>query len=197
MAQTYTTEHLIDIAGGAIDFTNDMMIRECLNIEGTEFPTPKPVNLYSTDPKNRFCLSLDSEDQYASFTCDLYGKELIWMINDETVAVYTARDIAMLEDIQKISVEIDSTSNPLSEYYTAYKMFIDIVPANESVYRIPKCNSTLVIRPVNQSYFIPFSVTCQTFCDDTFGGIDTDKSVCQTQEYVVIGKYYNYYRHLL
>ena len=167
---------------------NRTLQADCLNIGDSEFyDLPPPVKLYSNDDDVNYLCPRDPT-RYYSFTCEIYGRDLIWKFNGEPVKSFLSNApnrTGMLENTEG--------SNPAPNAYHISATLISIV--EDTIYGVPKCNSTLVVRPVTTDHtmLIPFNITCQTYCErditleDSSGQRHLDHIVCQSQEYHLIG----------
>ena len=154
---------------------NENEARKCLNLTNfnTEVPLPVILNqsLIITEDNGFIC---DNEPIFYTFSCTLYGDDLIWYFNNERVGGFLPQDPPGESVIRSL---------PLSApEYNITAVLTQAVPISE--YNAPFCVSVLVVQPysVSQVQVMPFNVTCQGHCAD-----DNRTEVCQVKSYKVAG----------
>lgn len=162
-------------------FNDNFQPRDCFNLgNNSTLDLPVPVNLKSSIKGNDFIC----QDQTPLYTlhCTVYGRDLLWKFNSETVTVFLPDDRVgrftsntFLDN--KSEIEVYNVTAVLTH---ASKI------VNEDNNAIPVCVSILTVQPfsISQSLFqvIPFTVTCLTHCQD-----DNQTEVCQSKHYEVAG----------
>ena len=165
---------------------NKSLHATCLNItvsEGADLSVPPPIILYSNDDNVNY-LCPNDPTRYYSFTCELYGNDLIWKFNGKSIKSYLANAQKQIGELQTVG------KNSAPDTYNISTVLLSI---EDTIYGV-KCNSSLVVRPIttDREKLIPFSVTCQTYCKqnitltDSTGQCDFN-AVCHRREYYLIG----------
>ena len=110
-----------------------------------------------------------------SFSCTLYGYDLVWYFDDEIVTAFLPNDMDRFRVFQY------PRSAPT---YNITAVLTQVSNATVSRYNAPFCVSVLTVQPFNESeiQILPFTVSCQTHCQD-----DNGTAVCQTKHYDVAG----------
>ena len=137
---------------------------------------PPPIVLAAADENKRFLCK--NELPLETFSCTLFGFDLIWFFNGEKVTAFLPND--PIGD--KVSV-LYPPSKPIYNL-TAVLTQVTQIPAL-SRFNLPFCVSILIVQPFNESQteVLPYTVTCQTYCTD-----DNGSQVCQTKRYEIAGK---------
>ena len=123
---------------------------------------------------------------FYSFSCTLYGNDLIWYFNEIILISYLHDD----NDTDCIRVIPYPLSAPY--YYNITVVLTQVSNATISRYNAPLRVSMLTVQPYNESEIqvLPFTVSCQTHCQD-----DDKTDVCQTKHYDVAGNMLNKQYH--
>ena len=143
---------------------------------------PFPVILEATAEGDFIC---KDKPLFYSFSCTVYGKDLIWHFDDVIVKSFLPNDTVGA----KFRVFQYPSSAP---YYSITAVLTQFSNATISRYNVPFRVSVLTVQPYNESEIqvLPFTISCQTHCQDA------DKTdVCQTKHYDVAGmlnKQYHY-----
>ena len=157
-----------------INDNDDSQARECLNVTDTVINPPSPIILESTVEGDFVC---EDRPPLYSFSCTLYGYDLIWYLDDEIVTSFLPDDLVG----NKFRVYQYPPSAP---YYNITAVLTQVSIAAISGYNAPFCVSVLIVQPFNESdiQVLPFTVSCQTHCED-----DNRTAICQTKHYDVAG----------
>ena len=136
---------------------------------------PSPVILEATVEDDFICK--DKPVLY-SFSCTLYGYDLIWYFDNEAVTAFLPED-SMAGDIFRVYQYPQSA--PL---YNITAVLSQVSEATVSRYNAPFCVSVLTVQPFNESEIqvLPFTVSCQTHCED-----ENRTAICRTRHYDVAG----------
>ena len=153
---------------------DDYQAEECLNLRNSNITVPPPVVLESTIVNDKFVCK-DKPTLY-TFSCTLYGNDLIWYFNRQRVAAFIPFDVVGLTS---------NISYPESApVYNVTAMLT--LASNETLsrYNVSFCVSTLVVQSFDESQadapVLPFNVSCSTHCAD-------HTKVCQIKAYQVAG----------
>ena len=154
---------------------NDNEAKECLNLTNIDTEVPLPVILNQSQiiiEDNDFIC--DNKPPFYTFSCTLYGDDLIWYFNNERVGGFLPDDPVGHHFIGSFP-----SSAPV---YNVTAVLIRIVPVSE--YNVPFCVSVLIVQPYSKSQLqvMPFNVSCQGHCAD-----DNHTEVCQAKSYKVAG----------
>lgn len=153
------------------DINNERLARECLNLTSSKIKSP--IALESTIDGNVLC---QSQTPLYAFSCTIYGGDLIWYFNNETVTAFLPFD----QVGQAISISYPESSPVYN--ITAVLTQVERL----SVYNTTFCVSILTVHPFNETQseieVVPFTVSCQTFCKD-----DNKSAACQVKRYTVAG----------
>ena len=162
---------------------DEYQARECLNITDESINPPSPVILEATVEDDFIC---ENKPLLYSFSCTLYGNNLIWYFNNEAVAGFLPQDT--VGDAFRVYVY---ESGP-DKLYNITAILTQVSTASESRYNAPFCVSVLTVQPFNESQIkiLPFTVACQTHCEGCNG-----TNICQTKHYEVAGMYHVYRLH--
>ena len=152
--------------------TDDYQADECLGLpSGIE--APSPVVLESTINNDNF-ICKDRPILY-TFSCTVYGSDLIWHFNQERVGGFQSFD--------GIGATFSKSYPRSSPVYSIIVMLTLVSNGTFSRYNVPFCVSILTIQSFNESQtdapVIPFNVSCQTFCED-----EHRTKVCQVKSYI-------------
>ena len=111
-----------------------------------------------------------------SFSCTLYGNELIWYFDDEIVKSFLPNDTVGNFWVVQYP--------PSAPYYNITAVLTQVSTATISRFNAPFCVSVLRVQPFNDSEIqvLPFTVSCQTHCQDA-----TQTATCQTKHYNIAG----------
>ena len=155
--------------------------RECLNIMNKTINPPSPVILEATIEDKFIC---ETKPLLYSFSCTLYGYDLIWYFNNETVTVFHPNDMTG----DKVSKSYPESA----PVYNITAVLTQISTETVSRYNAPFCVSILTVQPFNENRIevMPFTVSCQTHCENGNTTLNST-SVCQTEHYEVAGIYFN------
>ena len=111
-----------------------------------------------------------------SYSCILYGNDLIWYFNDEKVGGFLPDD-----SVGHNFVRSYPKSAPV---YNVTAVLTQIVPTSR--YTVPYCVSVLIVQPYyyseNLVQLMPFNVSCQTHCEDA-----NHSEVCQVKSHKIAG----------
>lgn len=153
---------------------NDQLeAKECLNLTDSNITAPSPVVVESTIPGNFVCQ--DQEPLY-TFSCTLYGYDLIWFFDDVLVTAFLPQDpVGHFRNISYPAV---------APVYNITVMLTQVSLETVSRYNAPFCVSILIVQPFNENNIevVPFTVSCQTHCED-----ENRTEVCQARNYKVAG----------
>jgi hypothetical protein len=144
-------------------------------VTDTTINPPSPIILEATVEDDFICM--DKPPLY-SFSCTLYGYDLIWYFDNVTVSSFLPGDTRCQN---KFKVFQYPPSAPL---YNITAVLTQVSNATVSRYNAPFCVSVLTVQPFNESEIqvLPFTVSCQTHCEDA-----ANTSICQTKHYDVAG----------
>ena len=138
-------------------------------------PLPVILNqsLIITDDSNFIC---NNKPPFYTFSCTLYGDDLIWHFNDENVGGFLPGD-----PVGRSILRSFPTSAPV---YNVTAVLTKIVPVSE--YNVPFCVSVLIVQPyseiTSQVQVTPFRISCQGHCANV-----NRTEVCQVKSYKVAG----------
>ena len=143
----------------------------------TNINPPSPVILETTAEGDFIC---KDKPLLYSFSCTLYGFNLIWYFDNEILTAFQANDMDHLRTFQYPS------SAPI---YNITVVLTQVSTATVSRFNAPFCVSVLTVQPFNENEIqvLPFAVSCQTHCEDA-----NNTAVCQTKHYNVAGMYYKF-----
>lgn len=153
--------------------------RDCLNLS-SDATAPLPVVLETTITEDHFiCPNMIP---LYTFHCTVNGRDLIWNFNNVRVALYLPNDMHLVGQIESKIIYIDSI--PVYNITTA----LTYVSKPEQSDMFPTCVSLLTVQPLSDSQpmsqILPFTVSCQTFCQDS-----SRTRVCQFKHYEVAGMF--------
>jgi hypothetical protein len=151
---------------------NESQARECLNVTDTTIKPPYPIILGAIMEDNFIC---KDKPLLYSFSCTLYGYDLIWHFGNETLTTFQSGD----EDHLRIF-----SYPPSAPIYNISTVLTQVSTETVNKYNAPVCVSVLIVQPFNESevQFSPFTVSCQTHCEDA-----NRTAICQTKHYEVAG----------
>ena len=157
--------------------TDDYQAEKCLNLQNSTTKAPPPVVLESTITNDDF-ICRDRPTLY-TFSCTVYGSNLLWYFNRENVAGFLSYDA--------VGRTFSITYPQSAPVYNVTAMLTLVSNKTFSRYNVPFCVSILTIQSFNESQadapVIPFNVSCLSFC-----GNDTHRTeVCQVKTYQVAG----------
>ena len=154
--------------------SNESQARECLNVTDVTINPPSPVILEATLEGDFVC---KDKPLLYSFSCTLYGYDLLWYFDDDIVTSFLPNDT----DSSKFRVYQYPQSAPL---YNITAVLTQVSTATVSRYNAPFCVSVLTVQPFNESdiQVLPFTVSCQTHCED-----ESRTAICQTKHFNVAG----------
>lgn len=113
-----------------------------------------------------------------TFSCLVYGSELLWSINSERVIGFLPFDA-----VGTAFTTLYPHSAPVYNITTILTQFSSVLVGGSWLRLV---RSTLVVQPFNESLneVIPFTVSCQTHCED-----ENFTEVCQSRQVNVAGQY--------
>ena len=121
---------------------------------------PSPINLKATVEGDFIC---KDKPLLYSFSCTLYGYDLIWHFDNEIVTAFLPNDTAQFGNNFRVF------QYPLSApKYNITAVLIQLSTATVSRYNAPLRISVLTVQPFNESEIqvLSFTVSCQTHCQD-------------------------------
>ena len=138
---------------------------------------PSPVILEATVEDDFIC---KDKPLLYSFSCTLYGYDLIWYFDDEIVTSFHPNDTVG----DRFRIYEYPQSAPDNLLYNITAVLTQVSTETVSRYNAPFCVSVLTIQPFNESQIevLPFTVSCQTHCEDA-----NNTAICQTKHYEVAG----------
>ena len=155
--------------------TDDYQANECLGLL-IDDKAPSPVVLESTITNDNFVCK-DRPTLY-TFSCTVYGSELIWHFNRERIGGFQSFD--------GIGAIFSKPYPQAAPVYNVTIMLTLVSSETFSRYDVPFCVSILTIQSFNESQtdapVIPFNVSCHTFCNN-----ENRTEVCRVNDYQVAG----------
>ena len=155
--------------------TDDYQADECLGLS-IDIEAPSPVVLESTITNNDF-ICKDRPTLY-TFSCTVYGSELVWHFNRERVGGFQSFDT--------IGTRFSKPYPQEAPVYNVTAMLTLVSNETFSRYNVSFCVSILTMQSFNESQtdapVIPFNVSCQTFCKN-----ENRTEVCRVKDYQVAG----------
>jgi hypothetical protein len=150
-------------------------------VTDTAINPPSPVVLEATVESNFIC---KDKPLLYSFSCTLYGYDLVWYFDDEIVTAFLPNDTFGNSLIRVFQYP------PSAPVYNITAALTQVSTATVSRYHVPFCVSVLTVQPFNESdiQVLPFTVSCQTHCEGA-----TNTAICQTKHYDVAGMLNNIY----
>ena len=113
-----------------------------------------------------------------TFSCTLYGDDLIWYFNREKVTAFLPHDL--------VGHTFGMSYPPSAPVYNITAMLTLVSNETFSRYNAPYCVSILTVQSFNESQtdapVMPFNVSCRTHCED-----ERHTEVCQVKIYQVAG----------
>ena len=157
---------------------DDYQAEECLNFpQNSTIRAPPPVVLESTITNDKF-ICKDKPTLY-TFSCTLYGDDLIWKFNSETVAAFSPQE-------QSVGRPRSMSYPPQAPIYNVTATLTLVSNETLSRYNTSFCVSIMTVQSFNESQadapVAPFNVSCRTHCDN-----EQHTEVCQVKTYLVAG----------
>ena len=148
---------------------------ECLGLP-IDDKAPSPVVLESTITNDNF-ICKDRPTLY-TFSCTVYGSDLIWHFNRERVGGFQSFD--------GIGARFSKSYPQAAPVYNVTAILVLVSNGTFSRYDVPFCVSILTIQSFSESQtdapVIPFNVSCHTFCNN-----ENRTEVCRVKGYQVAG----------
>ena len=159
---------------------DEQQARRCLNLQTnqTDLTTqvPLPVVLKSTIEDGGFICK--NKLSFYSFSCSVYGSDLVWYFNNEIVTAFLPFD--------SVGTIFRRSYPALAPIYTITTILTEQASMSFEGYMLQLVTSILTVQLLNENQAepIPFTVSCQAHCEDT-----NFTEICQSKRVKIAGLY--------